>query len=291
MSSLVTLGDRFGSISVSFPVGEAISNDVTIQHIKLEALEQLRKRCTSNPTGIPSSGILRDITRRDAECFVLFHKQSNTWLKDEHLSIRQSLLNGMGGEVHVALLPMNLMPLPGMEVHISATKNKLSDLSQREYTAYLIDVTFEDMKWQAVRRFKEFHNLHSVLKSKYPTLELPKLPHKHIFTPREGEFVDRRRQHLEQYLRELVVHPHLSNDVHLMSFMGVVSTSRDPELSQNIKTVLHVTTLHESVNYGDILLFSCKFGASVLQRKVRSPVAAHYRTARPNRFVLIVYWL
>lgn len=275
-SFLLALDWRFDSISVSLPVRKATANDITIQCIKLEALEQLRKRCTSNPAGLPSSGIFRDIVRRDAECFVLFHKESNTWLKDEHLSIRECLFNGVDREVHVALLPMNLMPLPGMEVHISATKNKMSDLSQREYTAYPIDVTFEDMKWQAVRRFKEFHKLNGVLKSKYPTLELPKLPHKHIFTPREGEFVDKRRQHLEQYLRELVAHPQLSHDVHLMSFMGVVSTSRDPELSQNAKTVLHVTTLHESVGYGDILLFSCKFGASVLQRKVSSRAVSFF---------------
>lgn len=220
--------------------------------------------------------------RRDADFFVLCYEERDRWFKDEQCPIGYYLQDATATAsspssssakrtLILALRPLNTMPHPTIQVEIAATKNKVSDLSQKTYTSYQVDVVFNDMKWQLTRRYKEFDALQSHLKRKYAPVLLPKLPAKHLFTPIEGDFVDRRREQLDNYLKQMILHPLAGSDVLLLSFLGVVSTSRDPELSNHHdnKNVLHITTLHQSLDCGDILLFSCKFGASVLQRKVR----------------------
>jgi hypothetical protein len=222
--------------------------------------------------------------RHEADHFALhFTGGADLWLKDEQQPISHYIKHGSKVRtIALSLEPQSAMPFPTLELSISSTKNKVSDLSQKAYTAYLIDVHFNDMRWQVERRFKEFHKLHHELKEKYPVCELPRLPCKHVFTPLEGQFVHRRRLQLEQYTRELVDHPLLSLDVLLLSFLGVVSTSRDRDLSKNEKSVIHVTALHVGLDYGDIILFSCRFGASVLQRKVTGAKYDHIGIVVPG---------
>lgn len=262
------------------PLGAASLDEISVHRIKVDAIQQLRKQhaqaieadtSTSDRGHQRATLRLRDLAHRSLDWFSLLLEESDRWLQDEQRCIG-SYLTDLAGKrkVTLALRPANEMPFPTLRLSISGAKNKVSDLSQRTFTTYTIDVAFNDMTWQLSRRYKEFAALHDQLARKYPdsAAALPLLPPKHIFTPREGEFVDRRRVQLEQYLHQLLADPVLSNDVILMSFLGVVSTSRDPELSQSSMGVLHVTSLHNSLNYGDIVLFSCKFGASVLQRTV-----------------------
>lgn len=225
------------------------------------------------------TGFFRDLLRREADFFVLCDQAKERWFKDEQCPIGYYISDTAARSIHLAMLPVNTMPHPMIEVEIATTKNKVSDLSQKTYTAYLIDVSFNDLKWQIARRFKEFDTLHDHLKVKYGPVPLPKLPSKHVFTPLEGDFIDKRREQLENYLKQMILHPLVGSDVLFLSFLGVVSTSRDRELSNNEKNVLHVTTLHQSLDYGDILLFSCRFGASVLQRKVTVAESPLYATS------------
>ncbi|TYZ58375.1 hypothetical protein PybrP1_006183 [[Pythium] brassicae (nom. inval.)] len=265
------------SIEVTVPLTEASQDQVSVKQVKLDVIQQLRTRLGAAPTTTP--GVFRDLLRREADFFLLCDDERELWFQDEHQPMAFYLrrpLSPTGAAaateakraLFLALRPINTLPPPMLEVAIPAAKNKVSDLSQTTYTAYQLDVSFNAMKWQVTRRYKEFDALQSRLKDKYAPVPLPKLPPKHLFTPREGEFVDRRREQLENYVQQLVLHPLAGSDVLVLSFLGVVSTARDPELgNREQKNVLHITTLHQSLDCGDILLFSCRFGASVLQRK------------------------
>uniref|UniRef100_K3WMP2 PX domain-containing protein n=1 Tax=Globisporangium ultimum (strain ATCC 200006 / CBS 805.95 / DAOM BR144) TaxID=431595 RepID=K3WMP2_GLOUD len=228
-------------LEVTIPLSESSQEEISVKQIKLDAIQQLRNQ--------------------------LHHAHSDRWLSNEQRAIGYYISGIPARSIHLALLPVNTMPHPTIEVAIAATKNKVSDLSQKTYTTYTIDVSFSDVKWQLARRYKEFDALHAHLEDKYGHAPLPILPSKRLFTPLEGTFVDKRREQLENYLKQMVLHPLVGSDVLFLSFLGVVNTSRDRELSNNEKNVLHVTTLHQSLDCGDILLFSCRFGASVLQRK------------------------
>ncbi|KAF1321069.1 Ribonuclease h2 subunit a, partial [Globisporangium splendens] len=291
---------RLFRLEVTIPLSESSQEEISVKQIKLDAIQQLRNQLhhahnvrlflspdvephkkTSLSKGFlsysalcvifkatqASSGLFRDLLRREADHFVLCNQAKDRWFSNEQCPIGYYISDIPARSIHLALLPVNTMPHPTIEVAIAATKNKISDLSQKTYTAYMIDVSFNDVKWQLARRYKEFDALHAHLEDKYGHVPLPKLPSKRLFTPLEGTFVDKRREQLENYLKQMILHPLVGSDVLFLSFLGVVSTSRDRELSNNEKNVLHVTTLHQSLDCGDILLFSCRFGASVLQRK------------------------
>ncbi|GMF13351.1 unnamed protein product [Phytophthora lilii] len=261
------------SVSTIVPVSEASQENVSAHQVKQDAIKQLqaelRRPLHSDKTSRP--GIFQNILEREADTFILYLDIGDQWLKDEKQSIGHYILGCASRRIQLALVPMNKMPEPTIDLAIVDTKTKVSDLSQRSFTCYLIDVYFNGTTWQLARRYKEFHVLHSHLKTKYPAIELPGLPPKHVFTPVEGEFINYRKEQLESFLKQLLLHPIASTDVLLLSFLGVVSVSRDPELGQRDKSVIHVTSLHDSISCGDIILFSCRFGASRLQRKVRRP--------------------
>jgi hypothetical protein len=252
------------------PVSEASQEIVSVRQVKLDAMRQLQAelRRPVNKAKASKPGLLKSLLHREADTFILYLDVGDQWLKDEQQSIGHYLLGCANRRIELDLLPLNKMPQPTIDLAIVATRNKISDLSQRSYTSYVIDVVFNGTTWQLARRYKEFDALHSHLKSKYPAVEIPGLPPKHVWTPVEGEFVTNRKEQLEAFLKQLLLHPVTSTDVMLMSFLGVVSVSRDPELGHSEKAVIHVTTLHDSVECGDIILFSCRFGASRLQRKV-----------------------
>ncbi|KAG7386705.1 hypothetical protein PHYPSEUDO_015385 [Phytophthora pseudosyringae] len=257
--------DNGDSVSTIVPVSEASQERVSARQVKLDALRLMRAELRRSASE-DKEGLLR-MLEREADSFVLYLDIGDQWIKDEELSIGHYILGCASRKIDLELVPMNRMPQPTLDLAIVGTKNKISDLSQRPYTSYVIDVVFNGTTWQLARRYKEFDALHSQLKSKYPGTELPGLPPKHVFTPVEGEFINYRKEQLEAFLKQLVLHPIASTDVLLMSFLGVVSFSRDPELGHSEKSVVHVTSLHDSVAVGDIILFSCRFGASRLQRK------------------------
>ncbi|TMW62683.1 hypothetical protein Poli38472_005301 [Pythium oligandrum] len=287
----VSAADTTGkSMSVSIPLTQSSLQQFSIHQIKLDALQQLRKQTldqeASNDATETSSGTsFHTLLRREADSFVLFIAKDNIWLKDEHHPIPHYLPGLSDRNIHASLRSINEMPFPSIQLSISTTESKVSDLSRRTYTAYQINLTYSDMKWQVHRRYKEFHALHQQLKEKLgviPGFTLPKLPRKRVFTPREGEFVTVRRQRLEEYLRQLLEASHTSQDVLVLSFLGFVSTSRDREMTKNDKNIMHVTALHMGLDFGDIVLFSTRFGASVIQRKVTRATYDHVGIVVPG---------
>ncbi|OWZ19587.1 Ribonuclease H2 [Phytophthora megakarya] len=280
----IMLKDNDDSVSTIVPVSEASQESVSVRQVKVDAIRQMKAELTSSEEKMT----LKKLLRRDVDSFIFHLDIGNQWLKDEQLPIGHYILGCPSRRIELELVPMNRMPQPTIDLAMVGTKNKISDLSQRTYTCYLIDVVFNETTWQLARRYKEFDALRSHLKRKYPATELPGLPSKQMFTPVDGEFINSRKQQLEAFLKQLLLHPIVSTDVLLMSFLGVVSISRDPELGSSKKTVVHVTSLHESVRCGDIILFSCRFGASRLQRKFTGSKYDHVGIVVPgeSRFLL-----
>lgn len=277
------------SLCASIPLTSSLRQSTPIYQIKLQALEELRKigyDALNEPAreSTAASHWLQDYLRHEADWFaLLMPTASGVWFKDEQRPLNHYVRTDHKDPIiHLKLEPITAMPHPTIALSITSTKNRVSDLSQRNYTTYLIDVSFNDMTWQVPRRYKDFHRLHQSLTATHTQCMLPKLPPKHIFTPVEGEFVAKRRVQLEAYVRHLVDHPVLGSDVLVLSFLGVVSTSRDRDLSRNAKNVIHVTALHVGLDYGDVVLFSCRFGASVIQRKVTGAKYDHVGIVVPG---------
>ncbi|KAI9913722.1 hypothetical protein PsorP6_005043 [Peronosclerospora sorghi] len=243
------------SVSTIVPVSEASHRSVSVFQVKMDAIKQIQANYA-----IKDATAFHRLLERGADNLILYLEIQNQWLKDEELSIGHYLFGCANRRIHLELVPMHKMPQPTLDVTIAGTKNKVSDLSQREFTCYVIDVVFNGTTWQLVRCYKEFDTLTSQLNHKYPAMKLPDLPPKHVFTRIQGALIEYRKEQLEAFLKHLIRHPVVSTDVLVMS-------ARYPELGHKEKSVIHVTSLHESVKYGGIILFSCRFGASRLQRK------------------------
>jgi ribonuclease H2 subunit A len=237
-------------------------------------------------------------------------------------------ISNRGQIVHLEIVPMNQMPFSCssssssccLKISIPSTKTKFSDLSQKPFLVYVIEVSFNEMKWEVTRRFKEFEIFHAQLKKRFfQSLNLnfinhhhpkpqknqnnqnnqnnhpknhqekkkqnfyfPRLPRKFFLFKLSKEMILQRRLALEAYLKEILSLSYLSNDVLFLSFLGIVSTSREKEIVQHELNVVHISCLHFALNYGDIILFSCRFGASLLQRKITGAKYDHVGIVVPS---------
>ncbi|CAH0517372.1 unnamed protein product [Peronospora belbahrii] len=257
--------DHRDSVSTIVSVSAASQESVSIYQIKLDAIRQMQAEVHRSTKS--ERGRLQSLLWCEADSFVLYLESENQWLSEEQQSIGRYILDCETCDIHLILAPVDRMPQPTIDLAVVGTKTKISDLSQRPYTCYVIDIIFNGTKWQITRRYKDFDVLQSHLRRKYRDAKLPGLPSKHVFTPVNGEFINYRKEQLEAFLKQLLLYPIASTDVLLMSFLGVVSVASDPELGLSGKSVIHVTSLHDTVSCGDIILFSCRFGASRLQRK------------------------
>ncbi|KAL7686126.1 putative Phox domain, PX domain superfamily, papain-like cysteine peptidase superfamily [Plasmopara halstedii] len=260
--------DHDHSVSTIISLNETIQGRLSLYRLKLDAIRhmkaELRRLNYSKKKSVTSE--LLHMLERPPDSFMFYLERDGEWLQNDQQYIDHYLIDH-SSTIKLELVPVYRIPKPALTLNIVETRNKVSDLSQRPYTCYVIDVVFNGTTWQLSRRYKDFNALQTELKCKYPNHTLPMLPPKHMFTPVKGEFIQYRKQELEKFLKQLLEYPDVSTDVVLFSFLGIVSTARDPETSRNTKSVLHVTSLHESVAIGDIVLFSCRFGASRLQRK------------------------
>lgn len=75
------------------------------------------------------------------------------------------------------------------------------------FVTFQVFVTRNDVVWSVRRRYQDFARLHGVLKRVIPPGQLPELPGKTFrmgMSKFEPEFIESRRQKLEQYLAELI---------------------------------------------------------------------------------------
>ena len=97
------------------------------------------------------------------------------------------------------------------------------------YTVYIIDVTFGLKQWQITRRYKRFHELHTELsfevsKSIFGYVNLPKVPPKKMCGNTADAFVERRMEHLNDYLNKILKDERVSSTRHVRNFLSPLKT-------------------------------------------------------------------
>mmetsp|Transcript_43049 Transcript_43049/g.88075 ORF Transcript_43049/g.88075 Transcript_43049/m.88075 type:complete len:145 (+) Transcript_43049:372-806(+) len=73
-----------------------------------------------------------------------------------------------------------------------------------KYVVYILKVVNGDRQWMCEKRYTDFVAIDNVLRSKFWSMKLPRLPSKKLFFNFDNEFVDKRRSELEDYLKGLL---------------------------------------------------------------------------------------
>lgn len=96
----------------------------------------------------------------------------------------------------------------------------------KEYAIYVIEVlrnAGEKMpaaSWIITRRYSEFHELHQRLRTKCPSVRHLDFPRRRVVMKLQSEFLQKRRQALEKYLRELLLLPDVCRSRELRAFLS-----------------------------------------------------------------------
>lgn len=107
---------------------------------------------------------------------------------------------------------------------ITIPQAKLMTARSRNYYAYEVHVTMRDrlVHWTVMRRYREFHKLHKLLKKSHPSIATIEFPPKKHFGNMNRVFVEERRQQLQIYL------------ISVMEFLPQVEACRNKEDLQRI---------------------------------------------------------
>lgn len=125
-----------------------------------------------------------------------------------------------------------------------------------EYALYVIEVdrrAGEEMaaaSWVVARRYSEFHDLHHRLRSRYPSVRELDFPRRRVVMKLQKEFLHKRRQALEAYLRQLILLPAVCRSRELRSFLSqqAIIPQAESAADSNAKDI--VTRIYNSVTDG-----------------------------------------
>lgn len=131
----------------------------------------------------------------------------------------------------------------------------------KEYAIYVIEVSrnagekMPAASWIITRRYSEFHDLHQRLRSKYPSVRHLDFPRRKIMIRLQSDFLQKRRQALEKYMRELLQLPDVCRSRELRAFLSQTFINHGGEHSQDQDKKDMMTRLYDSVTDGveDIL--------------------------------------
>ncbi|KAH6981228.1 PXA domain-containing protein [Ilyonectria sp. MPI-CAGE-AT-0026] len=131
----------------------------------------------------------------------------------------------------------------------------------REFALYAVEVqrnAGEQMpaaSWAISRRYSEFHELHQKLRSRYPSVRNLDFPRRRMVMKFQSEFLRKRREALEKYMRELLLLPEVCRSRDLRAFLSqrVIAEGQDLMDREDKKDMM--TRLYDSVTDGveDIL--------------------------------------
>ena len=158
------------------------------------------------------------------------------------------------------MLTTNMMPAPPITVALLNPRQMPSATSNKMYTQYQLSCTQGRLRWTVRRRYREFHALHKAAHkahaayrrdlpggtSSYRGPALPPLPTKKNFGNLKKNFVETRRAGLQAYMRHLLQLPWALQSIDVLSFLGLVSTTRQETMSTG-RDVVHITMLKDYV--------------------------------------------
>ncbi|ORY62518.1 PXA domain-containing protein [Pseudomassariella vexata] len=131
----------------------------------------------------------------------------------------------------------------------------------KEFALYVIEVqrvAGEKMPaatWVVTRRYSEFHELHQTLRQRYPSVRNLDFPRRRMVMKLQSEFLRKRQQALEQYLRELLRLPEVCRSRDLRAFLSQSVIQKGEDLVSREDKKDMITRLYDSVTDGmeDIL--------------------------------------
>ncbi|KAH7312240.1 PXA domain-containing protein [Stachybotrys elegans] len=131
----------------------------------------------------------------------------------------------------------------------------------REFALYVVEVqrnAGEQMpaaSWIVTRRYSEFLDLHQKLRSRYPSVRNLDFPRRRMVMKFQSEFLRKRRQALEHYLRELLLLPDVCRSRELRSFLSQSIVAEGQDLMDREDKKDMMTRFYDSVTDGmeDIL--------------------------------------
>ena len=157
----------------------------------------------------------------------------------------------------------------------------------KPYKAFCLTVAYNGVEWDTDQRHSTFQTLLRGLAVEHgngPFLPpFPKTGHRPAPLPprlpllpksdkrltleqaRETEFLERRRVKLERMLQQLLSLPACCDNVPILSWLGVLSTTRHEVVDS---PVVHLSKVGDFCRPGDVILFSCKGVLQGLQRTV-----------------------
>ena len=127
-----------------------------------------------------------------------------------------------------------------------------------EYALYVIEVrrqAGENMAaatWAVARRYSQFHELHKRLRARFPAVRELDFPRRQALFTLQKEFLNRRRQTLEKYLRSLLLVPAICRSRELRAFLSQASitSSNGENNGQDDASRDFVTRIYNSVSDG-----------------------------------------
>jgi len=108
--------------------------------------------------------------------------------------------------------------------NIASTCPVFDRKENKEFTAYVIDVTLGEINYTLLKRYSQFDELHAALKKAYKGVDLPLLPKKRWFGNTDPSFVQKRCRKLQLYLNSLALNETLFKSTIMCKFLLTVTT-------------------------------------------------------------------
>jgi sorting nexin-25 len=125
-----------------------------------------------------------------------------------------------------------------------------------EYALYVIEVrrqAGENLKaatWAVTRRYSQFHELHKRLRARFPAVRELDFPRRQALFTLQKEFLNRRRQTLEKYLRSLLLVPAICRSRELRAFLSQAAITSNGDNNGQDDARDFVTRIYNSVSDG-----------------------------------------
>lgn len=125
-----------------------------------------------------------------------------------------------------------------------------------EFALYVIEVrrqageSMPAATWAVTRRYSQFHELHKRLRARFPAVRELDFPRRQALFTLQKDFLNRRRQTLERYLRSLLLVPAICRSRELRAFLSQSSIMSNGENNGQDDARDFVTRIYNSVSDG-----------------------------------------
>lgn len=103
--------------------------------------------------------------------------------------------------------------------HVSISRVERMASGNDSFVCYVIQVNDGAKNYTIFRRFKQFSDLHSALKKKYPEVVFPEFPSRTLWKKYSKEFIESRKSVLENYIKQIALSETIRNSEEFKTFL------------------------------------------------------------------------